>query len=221
MRLVWLLVLVLLVAVAAFGQGDSATPVPLAAIKPDYPADALATFRGRERIDLFIEVDFQGKVVDVEAFGPWLTCGKDDPVAEALEKAAVEAAKRMKFTPGRRLGQTADAAFVVTLSLTGTQPEPPPEKDNGIRGGVVNGRRISLPTPKYPKKAKEYRIEGAAKLDLLISEVGTIISVRAESGNPLLLKSAAKAACEAKFTPTLLAGSPVKVAASITYNFQP
>lgn len=46
-----------------------------------------------------------------------------------------------------------------------------------------------------------------------------VISTRAISGNPLLRQAAINAAMQARFSPTLLMGEPVKVTGVITYNF--
>jgi protein TonB len=58
-------------------------------------------------------------------------------------------------------------------------------------------------------------------MQVLIDEEGNIFSAEAVNGHPLLRFSARQAACRAKFAPTLLSGSPVKVSGIITYNFVP
>jgi protein TonB len=54
---------------------------------------------------------------------------------------------------------------------------------------------------------------------ILIDEKGNVISARAISGPPALYEVVVKAALKAKFTPTILAGQPVKVSATINYTF--
>jgi hypothetical protein len=56
-------------------------------------------------------------------------------------------------------------------------------------------------------------------VQVVIDESGKVSSAQAVSGNPLLTGAAVKAATAAKFSPTLLAGRPVKVNGVITYNF--
>ena len=58
-------------------------------------------------------------------------------------------------------------------------------------------------------------------MQVLIDEEGNIFSAEPVTGHPLLRFSARQAACSAKFAPTLLSGSPVKVSGIITYNFVP
>lgn len=88
-----------------------------------------------------------------------------------------------------------------------------------VEGGVINGRAISKPSPPYPLVAKFARAKGAVTVRILVNEQGEVASAWATSGHPLLQAAAVEAASQAKFTPTLLSGSPVKVSGVITYNF--
>jgi TonB family protein len=94
------------------------------------------------------------------------------------------------------------------------QPQP-------IIGGVVNGKAITLPTPLYPEEAKKLKISGTVGVRVLIDEVGNVFSAKAETGvdNILLQAAAENAAKQAKFSPTLSDGKPVKVSGIITFNF--
>jgi protein TonB len=56
---------------------------------------------------------------------------------------------------------------------------------------------------------------------MLIDEDGKVVSAKVISGDSLLANAALKAARRAKFVPTMLAGTPVKVSGNITYNFVP
>ncbi len=103
-------------------------------------------------------------------------------------------------------------------------PTPSPDRPAGDRqrmvsGGVLNGKAMSLPVPQYPPAAKAVRASGAVAIQVLILEDGTVFTAQAVSGHPLLRTAARVAACGAKFTRTLLEGSPVKVSGIITYNF--
>jgi TonB family protein len=88
-----------------------------------------------------------------------------------------------------------------------------------VEGGVINGRAISKPAPPYPLIAKAARASGAVGVRVVVNEQGDVVSAWAASGHPLLKAAAVEAASQAKFTPTTLAGRPVKVAGVITYNF--
>src|ERR1043165_842578 len=60
---------------------------------------------------------------------------------------------------------------------------------------------------------------GAGGVQGLIDESGKVISAKALCGHPLLQRAGVKAAYAAKFTPTVVSGSPVKVTGVITYKF--
>lgn len=88
-----------------------------------------------------------------------------------------------------------------------------------VEGGVINGRSVSKPAPAYPLVAKFARAKGPVSVRILVNEQGEVVSAWAASGHPLLQAAAVDAASQAKFTPTLLSGRPVKVTGTITYNF--
>ena len=88
-----------------------------------------------------------------------------------------------------------------------------------LESGVINGRAVSKPAPPYPLVAKAARARGTVAVRVVVDEQGNVVSAFATSGHPLLQAAAVEAAKQAKFTPTLLSGEPVKVAGLITYNF--
>ncbi|PYS49654.1 MAG: hypothetical protein DMF68_09445 [Acidobacteria bacterium] len=88
-----------------------------------------------------------------------------------------------------------------------------------ISGGVLNGKAISLPKPAYPPIARAAHASGTVIVQVMIDESGKVISAHAVSGHPLLQQSAVQAAYEARFSPTLMSGQPVKVTGVINYNF--
>jgi protein TonB len=99
-------------------------------------------------------------------------------------------------------------------------PKPTPEpKKTVVSGGVLNGKAISKPQPAYPPIAKAARASGTVTVQILVDESGRVVSATAVSGHPLLQAAAVAAARQARFSPTLLSGQPVKVSGVITYNF--
>ena len=99
-------------------------------------------------------------------------------------------------------------------------PKPTPEpKKTIVSGGVLNGKAISKPPPAYPPIAKAARASGTVTVQIVVDESGRVISASAVSGHPLLQQAAVAAARNARFSPTLLSGQPVKVSGVITYNF--
>ncbi|HEY0407275.1 MAG TPA: energy transducer TonB [Pyrinomonadaceae bacterium] len=96
-----------------------------------------------------------------------------------------------------------------------------PRRTRTVSAGVLNGRARSLPQPQYPAIAKSARASGTVVVQVTIDELGDVISARAVSGHALLREAALDAARQAKFTPTVLAGRPVQVTGTISYNFVP
>ena len=108
-----------------------------------------------------------------------------------------------------------------------------------IQGGILNGKAVSLPIPTYPAEAKAAGVEGTVYVDLEISETGSVVSavaqtqtvkrkekvcdafveVDVEPADPILRAEAEKAALAARFSPTLLNGTPVKVRGQVVYRF--
>ena len=101
---------------------------------------------------------------------------------------------------------------------------PTPRTSNSSRapisGGVLNGKAISLPKPPYPAIARAARASGTVVVQVTVDESGNVTEARAVSGHPLLQASAVQAARQARFSPTMLAGKPVKVTGTLSYKFE-
>jgi TonB family protein len=67
--------------------------------------------------------------------------------------------------------------------------------------------------------AKRTRASGIVEVEVVIDINGKVISAKATKGPSLLLQAAEQAAKQARFTPTLLSGQPVRVTGTINYNF--
>ncbi len=88
-----------------------------------------------------------------------------------------------------------------------------------ISKGVLNGRATSLPKPSYSAAAIAMKAQGQVTVQVTIDESGRVISANAVSGHLMLRPEAERAARNARFSPTYLSDSPVKVTGVITYNF--
>lgn len=103
---------------------------------------------------------------------------------------------------------------------TGLDSPPGLTPGKTISGGVLNAKAISLPKPAYPPIAKQAHASGTVVVQVVVDEKGNVVSASSVSGHPLLRAPAVVAARQAKFSPTKLAGKPVKVSGVITYNFE-
>ena len=97
-------------------------------------------------------------------------------------------------------------------------PSPSPKKIV-IASRILNGVAIYLPKPPYPEIAKQIHLSGSVNVQVLIDETGRVVSAHAVSGHPLLTNGAVQAARQARFSPTILGDTPVRLSGIITYNF--
>ncbi len=110
-------------------------------------------------------------------------------------------------------------APVVRVEETPPTPQPVKPPTQKVSTGVLIAKVISLPQPPYPAIARQIHIGGTVAIQILVDEQGKVVSAQVVSGHPTLTGAARDAAMRARFTPTLLSGSPVKVQGTIIYNF--
>ncbi|MFL6208119.1 MAG: TonB family protein [Pyrinomonadaceae bacterium] len=95
----------------------------------------------------------------------------------------------------------------------------PGNVNDPMQGGVLNGKAICKPQPRYPMLAMQNHVQGTVTVHIVVDETGKVIEAKAVSGPSELAAASEDAARRARFTPTLLSGWPVKVSGIITYNF--
>ncbi len=88
-----------------------------------------------------------------------------------------------------------------------------------VSSGVLNGKALDMPKPLYPDTARRARVTGVVTVEVVIDASGKVIGARAVSGPDMLRDAAERAAKQAKFTPALLSGQPVRVSGIINYKF--
>jgi len=119
----------------------------------------------------------------------------------------------MDFTPTR-----------ATLKVTeiGENETPSGNEDiaKPIEGGVLNSRATSLPKPEYSEEAKRLKLKGKVDVRVVVDESGKVTSALAMNGPALLRSAAEDAARKATFQPMTKDGITVKVAGTLTYDFQ-
>lgn len=126
---------------------------------------------------------------------------------------------------GNGLGDGNGAEASTTASIE-SLPPPPVKKAPTVAEkplirsmGVVNSLAISLPLPVIPAAAKVANAAGTVSVKVLVDEKGNVISASAVSGNVLLRETSVEAAKNARFSPTLLSGTPIKISGVINYHF--
>jgi len=191
--------------------------------KPQYPDEARVAKVGGV-VAVQVTIDEGGNVIEAKAIPTrtapkeHLTVEEEDQarLKELLEPAAEDAARQAQFSPTLLNGTPVKVTGQIVYNFLADNDKAPPKM---ISGGVLNGKAISLPHPEYPQAAAAVRASGAVSVQVTIDENGNVISAAAASGHPLLRAAAESAAREAKFSPTLLSGNPVKVSGILTYNF--
>jgi TonB family protein len=122
--------------------------------------------------------------------------------------------------PGPPVDVEEDADDAAAEEEDGEEVEPPSASDGGtVSAGVLDGKAISKPEPPYPALAKAARASGLVTVRVTVDETGHVVSAEAVSGPTLLREAATQAARQARLSPTLLSGKPVKVSGVLTYNF--
>lgn len=166
---------------------------------------------------------------------------------QAVKPAAMDASKQVAPQPTLAPATTTSAPIVKTSAAVSDKPAAPSTEQKNVNsgakpaeakqveeqpakqiakpllkpvsGGVLNGKALNLPKPTYPAQARSARISGVVVVEVVIDINGKVISARAVSGPVLLQQTAVQAAYQAKFSPTILSGQPVKVVGTINYNF--
>ena len=180
-----------------------------------------------------VEVSETGTVKSAEVVaGPAWPCGENPSMELALLRDAVKQnIMSARFTPALKNGKPQASQLRIKFAVGEAYKAMLARRktEEGIRngtikevfGGVLNGKATSLPRPPYPAAARAIHVGGTVTVEILIDEQGAVVRAGATSGHPLLQPEARRAACGAKFSPTMLDGKPVKVSGVITYNFMP
>jgi TonB family protein len=95
-------------------------------------------------------------------------------------------------------------------------------KPNGDikRVSQLCGHALSLPKPSYPEEAKSKRVSGTVVVEVVTNEQGLVSWAKAISGPELLRGASQKAACRARYSPTIISGRSVRTESTIQYFFE-
>jgi len=74
--------------------------------------------------------------------------------------------------------------------------------------------------PEYSVVAKQLKLEGEVKVEVIINEEGGVEDVTSVSGNPVLFQCVKTAVKRWKFAPFKQDGKPAKAAAPLTFAFK-
>jgi len=88
-----------------------------------------------------------------------------------------------------------------------------------VGGNVQATMAISAPKPLYPPEAKQARIQGVVRMNVIIGKDGTVLNLQVASGPPELVPASLEAVRQWVYKPTLLNGNPVEVATVVDINY--
>jgi protein TonB len=156
--------------------------------------------------------------------------------AELLQKL-LAAARDVDSHVGIALkGGTAEGSMSMAITLPGTSsvlpstapPSPPPSSTFPstpgvaripVGGSVQQAMLVSKPDPEYPPLARQARIQGTVRFNVLIGVDGLVKQMVLISGHPLMVPPAQTVVKEYVYKPTLLNGEPVEVVTQVDVNF--
>jgi len=113
--------------------------------------------------------------------------------------------------------ETQPAKSPIPTPASETEPKTPQRVR--VSQGVSMGLLVSKVVPVYPPVARQARVQGEVVLDANIASNGTVESLKAISGHPLLIPAAIDAVKQWRYKPYMQNGAPVAVNTEIIVNF--
>jgi TonB family protein len=182
--------------------------------QPEYPKEAKEQNISGS-VSVKVSIDEEGNVTEAKA------CLGHPLLHLEAEKAAMKA----KFKPTKLSGVAVKVSGIIVYNFKVEDEIESIKEVEGTKKPIIighsapNTKPIFAPQPEYPAAAKLVGVTGEVGVEILIDEKGNVEEAKAVSGHPLLRISAEKAAKLAKFKPTTLSGTPVKVKGFIVYKF--
>lgn len=94
-----------------------------------------------------------------------------------------------------------------------------PKDDSPLAVGSLVTYATQKSTPIYPPMAKNMRMSGVVKVDLVVDEKGQVVEVQNTSGPAMLQRAAADAVKKWKFKPFTRGGQATKAIGFVNFNF--
>jgi TonB family protein len=118
-----------------------------------------------------------------------------------------------------RLSARPSAPVNPPSALSVENSAPPRNETRRVSEGVLMGNVLNKVVPGYPIFAKQAKVSGEVKVEVMIAEDGRVIEVKTISGPEPLREAAEEAARQWVFKPTLLNGVPVRTQGVLTFVF--
>lgn len=88
-----------------------------------------------------------------------------------------------------------------------------------VGGNVQSAKLVKKVTPLYPALAKQARVQGQVRMNVVIDKAGKVSNIDLVSGDPELATAAMDAVRQWEYQTTLLNGNPVAVMTTVDVNF--
>lgn len=149
------------------------------------------------------------------------TAPLEAPNEIGAERSPQNGATAVTDTVGVERGISSIDGFGIAEAIENAPPPPAPRPRSPIRlhAGMQPPRKLTHVDPIYPAIAQSARVEGTVILETVIDIDGHVTSVRVLRSIPLLDQAAMDAVKRWSFTPTLLNGTPVPIALTVTVRF--
>ncbi|MGD0932227.1 MAG: energy transducer TonB [Candidatus Korobacteraceae bacterium] len=122
--------------------------------------------------------------------------------------------------PGGLPNGAPSSVINVVKDLSAAEPKNATQKVS-VSSGVAQGLLVHRVAPQYPQQAKQARLQGTVVLQAVIGKDGSVHSVRALKGNPVLAQAAMDAVKQWRYRPYALNGEPVEADTEISVTFSP
>jgi protein TonB len=140
-------------------------------------------------------------------------------IANVVEEHAPSAASVVGVPHGMTGGAPEGIPYGILTPGAHSLPPKPRMRRLRVSQGVVEGLLLHQVKPVYPPLAIQTHTQGEVVLHAIIGRDGTIASLQAVSGHPLLAPAAVAAVREWRYRPYTLNGEPVEVETLITVRF--
>ncbi|MDZ4797334.1 MAG: energy transducer TonB [Bryobacteraceae bacterium] len=93
--------------------------------------------------------------------------------------------------------------------------------DVRIGAGDAMKAAVNKPSPAYSPIARQMKVSGHVEVEAVVSTDGSVETVKAVTGNPLLTQSAIQAVQKWKFTPFTANGEATRAVVTLAFDFKP
>jgi protein TonB len=139
-----------------------------------------------------------------------------------VEESSTTAQNTTTQTRTRRIEDTPTTNTTAqnkTETPVNNQQSDTPKSDSPLAVGSLVNYATQKSNPVYPVVARNMRMTGVVKIDLVIDETGQIAEVQNTSGPPMLQRAAMDAVKKWKFKPFTRDGQATKATGFVSFNF--